>query len=145
MKFFLNLSFILSSFIFSSCASDTKNRDKGVGIGATAGAVIGGIIGHQTGRRNEGALLGAAFGGTLGGVAGARMDKQAKELEKIAETKRTEQGLVTKLKSDILFDTGKSSLKPTAQQNLKEMATIMKKYPENILTVNGTLICMIPC
>ncbi len=137
MKYFLPLSFILSLFLFNGCASDTKNRDKGVGIGATAGALIGGIIGHQTGKRNEGALIGAALGGTLGGVAGSRMDKQAKELEKIAETKRTEQGLVTKLKSDILFDTGKISLKPTAQQNLKEMATIMKKYPENILTVNG--------
>jgi outer membrane protein OmpA-like peptidoglycan-associated protein len=65
------------------------------------------------------------------------MDKQAKELEKIAETKRTEQGLVTKLKSDILFDTGKAELNPEAKNNLKEMAAIMKKYPENVLTVKG--------
>jgi outer membrane protein OmpA-like peptidoglycan-associated protein len=70
-------------------------------------------------------------------LTGRRMDQQAKELKKVAETKRTEQGLVTKLKSDILFDTGKSDLKPAAQTNLKEMADIMKKYPENVLTVNG--------
>jgi outer membrane protein OmpA-like peptidoglycan-associated protein len=109
----------------------------GAGIGAAAGAVVGGIIGHQSGHRNEGALIGAALGGTVGGVAGRRMDKQAKELAEIAETKRTDQGLITKLKSDILFDTGKSNLKPAAQNSLKQMADIMKKYPENVLTVQG--------
>jgi outer membrane protein OmpA-like peptidoglycan-associated protein len=119
------------------CSSENKKAEAGAGIGAAAGAVVGGIIGHQTGKRNEGALIGAALGGAIGGAAGHRMDQQAKELEKIAETKRTDQGLVTKLKSDILFDTGKSDLKPAAQANLKEMASIMKKYPENILTIQG--------
>jgi len=133
----LMIGVLLSTVLISGCASENKNTVAGAGIGAAAGAVVGGIIGHQTGNRNQGALIGAALGGTIGGVAGHRMDKQAKELEKIAETKRTEQGLVTKLKSDILFDTGKSDLKPAAHENLKQMATIMKKYPENILTVNG--------
>lgn len=123
----------------SGCAStdENKNMKMGAGIGAAAGAVVGGIIGHQTGKRNEGALIGAALGGAIGAHAGHRMDNQAKELEKIAETKRTEQGLVTKLKSDILFDSGKSDLKPAAHENLKKMAEIMKKYPENVLTVQG--------
>jgi len=48
-----------------------------------------------------------------------------------------EQGLITKLKSDILFDTGKSVLKPQAKSNLSEMASIMKKYPENVLSIYG--------
>ena len=73
----------------------------------------------------------------MGGTVGHRMDKQAKELEKIAETKRTEQGIVTKLKSDILFDSGKAELKPTANGNLSQMAAILKKYPENVLTIKG--------
>ncbi|MGZ5280136.1 MAG: OmpA family protein [Pseudobdellovibrionaceae bacterium] len=138
MKQRLIVTALLSTALVSGCASsENKNTAAGAGIGAAAGAVVGGIIGHQTGKRNEGALIGAALGGTIGGVAGHRMDKQAKELEKIAETKRTEQGLVTKLKSDILFDTGKSDLKPAAHDNLKQMATIMKKYPENVLTVQG--------
>jgi outer membrane protein OmpA-like peptidoglycan-associated protein len=123
----------------TSCSSmeENKNTAKGTGIGAAAGAILGGVIGHQTGKRNEGALIGAAVGAAIGGYAGKRMDKQAKELEKIAETKRTEQGLVSKLKSDILFDTGKSDLKPEAKKNLKDMAEIMKKYPENVLTIKG--------
>jgi outer membrane protein OmpA-like peptidoglycan-associated protein len=135
----LVISMTLFPFLMSvGCATDeNKNTTVGAGVGAAAGALVGGIIGHQTGRRNEGALIGAALGGTIGGVAGHRMDKQAKELAQIAETKRTDQGLITKLKSDILFDTGKSDLKPAAQDSLKKMADIMKKYPENILDVQG--------
>lgn len=128
---------LATGLFFSSCASDQKNTAKGAGIGAAAGAVAGAIIGHQSGNREKGAIAGALLGGALGGYVGNRMDKQAKELEKIAETKRTDQGLVTKLKSDILFDSGKSDLKPAAQSNLKQMADIMKKYPENILTIKG--------
>jgi outer membrane protein OmpA-like peptidoglycan-associated protein len=128
---------IVSGLAFSGCASDQKNTMKGAGIGVAAGAVAGAIIGHQSGNREKGAIAGALLGGAIGGYVGNRMDKQAKELEKIAETKRTEQGLVTKLKSDILFDTGKSDLKPQAQANLKQMAEIMKKYPENVLTIKG--------
>ena len=131
------LTGLATTLVFSGCASDEKNAQKGTGIGAAAGAIIGGVMGHQTGKRNEGALIGAALGAGLGRYAGQRMDKQAKELEKIAETKRTEQGLVTKLKSDILFDTGQADLKSTAKENLKQMASIMKKYPENVLTVKG--------
>lgn len=130
-------SLLISSLIFGCASKENKNTTMGAGIGATAGVVVGGIVGHQYGKRNEGALIGAALGGTIGGVAGRRMDQQAKELEKIAETKRTDQGLVTKLKSDILFDTGKSELKPAAKSNLKQMAGIMQKYPENVLTVQG--------
>lgn len=132
-------SLVALGLILSGCESmkENPNTAKGAGIGAAAGAVLGGVIGHQTGKRNEGALIGAALGAAVGGYAGKRMDKQAKELEKVAETKRTEQGLVSKMKSDILFDTGKSELKPEAKKNLSEMAAIMKKYPENVLTVKG--------
>ncbi len=127
------------SLLTSGCATDSanKNTTRGAGIGAATGVLAGGILGHQSGKRNEGALIGGAIGGLLGGYAGRRMDQQAQELEKVAETKRTDQGLISKLKSDILFDTGKSVLKPQAKTALKEMADVMKKYPENILSVNG--------
>ena len=135
-KSIISLS-LIAGLIFSGCASENKNTAKGAGIGAVAGGAIGAIIGHQTGNREKGALVGAMLGAGIGGYAGHRMDQQAKELEKIAETKRTEQGLITKLKSDILFETGKSNLKPEAKKNLTEMATIMKKYPENVLVIKG--------
>lgn len=122
----------------TGCATgENKNTVNKAGIGAGIGALAGAVIGHQTGKRNEGALIGAALGAGIGGVVGKRLDKQQKELEKIAETKRTEQGLITKLKSDILFDTGKADLKPAAKTNIADLAGIMKKYPENVLTIKG--------
>ena len=138
----LNLSSMLLlalTIILSSCQTAQENPDaaKGVGIGAAAGAVFGAVIGHQSGNREQGALIGAALGAGAGGVIGHRMDKQKKELEKIAETKRTEQGLITKLKSDILFDTGKSDLKPAAKESINQLSAIIKKYPENVLTIKG--------
>lgn len=114
------------------CSSENKRTMYGAGIGTAVGAGLGGIIGKE-----KGAIIGGVIGGGIGAYAGSRMDKQAKELEKIAETKRTEEGMVAKLKSDILFDTGKANLKSEAKTNLQQMAEIMKKYPENVLTIKG--------
>lgn len=125
--------------ILSGCASmsENPNTTKGVGIGAAAGGILGAIIGTNNGGSEKGAAIGAVLGGAAGGLIGKRMDNQAKELEKIAETKRTDAGLVTKLKSDILFETGKADLKDQAKGDLAQMATIMKKYPENVLAIKG--------
>lgn len=129
-----SLTFVLA-LGFLGCESAGKRTAIGAGAGAAVGGLAGAIIGHQSGNGDKGALIGAALGGALGGVIGNRMDKQAKDLEKIAETRRTDEGLVTKLKSDILFDTGKANLKNTAAIN--QMGAIIKKYPEDVLTVKG--------
>lgn len=120
--------------MLASCSSMKENKRAytGAGVGAAVGAGAGAILGKK-----KGAVIGAVAGGAIGSVIGHRMDKQAKELEKVAETKRTDEGLIAKMKSDILFDTGKAQLKPEAKDNIKEMAAIMKKYPENVLTING--------
>lgn len=131
------ITFTCITLAIAGCSSAGKNTAVGAGVGAAAGAAIGAIIGHQSGNRGKGALIGAALGGAAGSHIGYRMDKQAEELKKIAETKRTEQGIVTKLKSDILFDSGKADLKPAAISNLSQMAEILKKYPENVLTIKG--------
>lgn len=138
MKLFI-ISIITGSLVAGllGCESAGKKTAVGAGIGAAAGAVLGSVVGAQQGDKKKGALVGAALGAGLGGLIGNRLDKQAKELEKVAETKRTEQGIVTKLKSDILFDTGKSDLKPAAKTNITKLADILKKYPENVITVKG--------
>lgn len=130
----ISMTLFLSLFFLGACESMKENKRAytGAGVGAAAGAGVGAVLGKK-----KGAVIGAVAGGAIGSVVGHRMDKQAAELEKIAETKRTDQGLVTKLKSDILFDTGRASLKADAKNNLKEMAEIMKKYPENVLKING--------
>lgn len=130
-------AFVAFGALNAGCQDAGKKTAYGAGIGAAAGAAVGAVIGHQTGNRAGGALIGGALGGGLGGVVGNRLDKQAKELEAVAETKRTEQGVISKLKSDILFDTGKAQLKTAAVDNLGKMSSIMKKYPENVLTVKG--------
>lgn len=132
MKKMLIMSMSAILFLSGCASSENKNAYRGTAIGAVAGGAVGAVIGKE-----KGAIIGAGVGGIAGAYAGSRMDKQAKELKAIAETKRTEQGLVTKLKSDILFDTGKADLKPQAKNNLDQMAGIMKKYPENILAING--------
>lgn len=120
--------------ILSSCSSVKENKRTavGAGVGTAVGAGVGAVFG-----KGKGAVIGGVLGAAIGGYAGRRMDKQAKELEKIAETRRTDQGLITKLKSDITFPTGKASMKPEAKTHLRDMADIMKKYPENILTIKG--------
>ena len=130
----LAIIFTASCLSISGCETAGKKTAMGAGLGAAAGAVLGAAVSKD---KKKGALMGAALGASLGGTIGYRMDKQKKELEKIAETKRTEQGLITKLKSDILFDTGKSDLKSAAKQNIAKMAAIIKKYPEDVLTIKG--------
>lgn len=121
----------------TACQSLGDKTTKGAGIGAVAGGILGGVMGHQTGNRNAGAAIGAGVGVLLGGAVGRKMDKQAAELAKVAETKRTEEGIITKLKSDILFDSGRSELKAGAVTSINELAGILKKYPENRISVMG--------
>lgn len=119
------------------CESAGTKTAEGAGIGAAAGGLLGAVVGNQSGNAGKGALVGAVLGAGLGGLVGNRLDRQAKELEKVAETKRTDQGLITKLKSDILFEKGQANLKPAAIVNIGQLAAILKKYPENVITVRG--------
>ena len=127
----------LSLIIGTACTSPGKKTAIGAGAGAAGGALLGAVIGHQSGNSGKGALIGAAAGATVGGLVGNRLDKQAKELSQLAETKRTEHGIVTKLKNDILFDSGSAGLKAEAQQKISQIGAVIKKYPEDIVTVIG--------
>ncbi len=128
----------VSSALVTGCASsNNKDAEYGTGIGAAAGAALGAIVGNQSGHAGEGAALGAMLGGGMGALIGHRMDKQRQELAQIAQTRRTDQGLITQLNSDILFSSGKSDLKPGAKTNILQLAHIIKKYPEDVLTVRG--------
>ena len=124
--------------ILTGCAS-SQNKDAayGSGIGAAAGAALGAIVGNQSGHAGTGAALGALLGGGMGALIGHRMDKQRQELAQIAETRRTDQGLITQLKSDILFSSGHSMLKSGAKNNILQLASVIKKYPEDVLTIRG--------
>lgn len=136
MKIFMTLMLLAA---LGGCATNGEvdkngNTKKGAGLGAAIGAVAGALISKN---KQQGAILGGVVGGIAGGTYGKKLDKQAAELEEIAETQRTDQGIVTKLKGDITFETGKANVKTTAQSRVVEMANILKKYPENKITIIG--------
>lgn len=120
--------------------SNMSRKEKGAVIGATAGAVVGGVIGHQAGNTAVGAILGAAIGGAAGAIIGNYMDKQAAEIEKDIEGARVErvgEGIKITFKSGILFDVDKSDLKMQAKEELGQLATILNKYPDTDILVEG--------
>lgn len=129
--------FLVTSLALGACTSPGKKTAIGAGAGAAAGAAAGAIVGHQSGNRGKGALIGAAVGALAGGGIGNYLDKQTKELEAVAETKRTDHGIVTKLKGDILFDSGAATLKPAAKDQVSKLGEIIKKYPEDKLVIVG--------
>ncbi|MCB9092948.1 MAG: OmpA family protein [Halobacteriovoraceae bacterium] len=122
-------------YLLTSCATH-KRTATGAGIGVAAGAAAGAILAGK-GSEGKGAVIGGLLGGLIGGGVGAYLDKQAKELEQIAETKRTDDGIITKLKGDITFDVGKAEVTPEAKQRIAQLAAVIKKYPEDVLTVVG--------
>jgi outer membrane protein OmpA-like peptidoglycan-associated protein len=135
----LRILLMVSLLFCGSCATSPGQKTAvGAVVGAGIGAGLGAIIGQKTGgSKGQGAAIGAVLGGALGGTYGNRLDKQAKELAAIAETRRTENGIITKLQSDILFASGKDNLKSEAQNSLNQIADIIKKYPEDRLKVIG--------
>lgn len=116
----------------SACTSPGKRTGIGAAAGGLGGAAIGGAAGGW-----KGAAIGAGVGAIAGGAVGNRLDKQAKELEQVADAKRTDQGVMVNLKNDLLFETGKSDLKPEAIAQLSKVGDILTKYPEDRIQIHG--------
>jgi outer membrane protein OmpA-like peptidoglycan-associated protein len=60
----------------------------------------------------------------------------SEQLNKILETRDTARGLIVSM-SDVLFDTGKYSLKPGAREKLSKVAGILLAYPGLNIAVGG--------
>lgn len=117
-----------------------SRKAKGGAIGATAGGVVGGVIGHQTGNTTRGAIIGAAVGGTIGAVIGHQMDQQAKELQQNipgATVSRIGEGIAVTFASGLLYDFDSDVVRPAAQENLKNLAASLNKYPNTDLLIVG--------
>lgn len=123
---------ILVVFGSTACATAGKRTAIGGGAGALLGATMGALAGGK-----KGAVIGAGVGALAGGSVGLYLDKQAKELAAVAETKRTEDGILVEMKNDILFDTGSSDLKPEAVTQLGKVGDIMAKYSDNRVRIEG--------
>ncbi len=66
----------------------------------------------------------------------ALRDRLLKQLNTVLQTTETPRGLVINL-SDVLFDTGKYTLKPNTQISLAKVATILQLYPGLKVQVEG--------
>jgi outer membrane protein OmpA-like peptidoglycan-associated protein len=121
------------------CASMSK-KEKGAVIGAGAGAAAGAAIGSQAGNTLLGALIGAAVGGAAGAYIGNYMDNQAEEIERDIEgatVERVEEGIKITFDSGILFNVDEAALQVEAQSNLAKLATILNKYDDTKILIEG--------
>ncbi len=133
--------FVIAALAIGSLScSQWKKRDKGAAIGAATGAVVGGVIGNKAGNTAIGAIMGAVIGGAAGAYIGNQMDQQAEEMKndlKGAKIERIGEGIKITFESGILFDVDKSDLRAEAQTNLAKLATILNKYPDTDVLVEG--------
>ncbi|HNW60713.1 MAG TPA: OmpA family protein [bacterium] len=138
-KVFTYLLVVLLSLSIIACSSMNKTT-KGAAVGTAGGGAVGAVIGNQFGNSVLGAIIGAAVGGAAGAYIGNKMDKQAAEIEQQladAKVERVGEGIQVTLKSGLLFDSGKSVLKPAAQNDLAELATTLNKYSDTVLLIEG--------
>jgi outer membrane protein OmpA-like peptidoglycan-associated protein len=113
---------------------------EGAGIGTLAGAALGAVWGGARGDWAKGAMIGAASGAAIGGVTGGVMDRQAEEMRKAGiATERDKDGnmLITMSGESLKFDTGKASIQAAGKEELKKLASVIIKYPENRMAIGG--------
>ena len=148
MKKYL-LAVMIIALIMSGCAAMKENRKTtiGAGVGAIVGAGVGYAIGGGTG-----AGVGAVVGGLAGGGIGYMMDKQEREFKQalaesqareqnaiMQEVQREKDAIILTFKSDVLFDTDSSTIKPGAYSSgeIDRVAQILNKYPNSTIKVVG--------
>ncbi len=140
MKKWINLGITAVIIIGLIGCANFRKREQGALIGAAAGGALGGLIGHEAGNTAVGAILGAAVGGAAGAYIGNYMDKQADEMKadlEGAKIERVGEGIKITFDSGILFDVNKSNLRPQAMSNIQKLATILNKYPDTEILVEG--------
>lgn len=115
------------------CVTPGKRTATGAAAGAIVGAGVGGVAGGDW----EGAAIGAGAGAAAGAAVGNYLDKQARELEQVAETHRTDHGILLNLRSELLFETDSAVLTEDAITQLSRIGDILVKYPEDRIRIEG--------
>ncbi|HEY6101580.1 MAG TPA: OmpA family protein [Anaeromyxobacter sp.] len=126
------ISAALIVLLAGGCATAGRDTAIGAGVGGVAGAGIGALVGGK-----RGALIGLGVGALAGGSVGLYLDKQRKELEKVAEVKKTDNGLLVQMKNDILFDTNSDGVKSEGVTELAKVGDILAKYSDDRVRIEG--------
>lgn len=132
MKIHARTVVVTTLLLALGCETAGKRTAIGAGVGGAAGAGVGALLGGW-----KGAAIGAGVGILAGGSVGLYLDKQAKDLEKVAEVKRTENGLLVQMKGDILFDTDSAVAKEDSVERLGKVGDILAKYSDDRVRVEG--------
>ena len=135
-----NLMIAIGVISFLAMGCNATRSQKGAVIGGTAGAVGGTIIGKAAGNKTLGTILGAVIGGTAGAIIGRDMDKQAEDIKTDipgAKVERVEEGIKVEFNEKILFDFSKSDIGDAAKVNLNKLVTVLNKYPNTNIEVQG--------
>ena len=153
MKTFKNIGLMALVVVFlvgmTGCEAtkNANNKQKGAVIGAAGGAILGAIIGNNAGKGGNGevgAVIGGVVGGAAGVLIGAKMDKQAQEIEEEipgAKVERVDDGIVITFdeNSGVYFDTNKYNINAASQQTLDKLAGVLMEYTDtNVLVVGHT-------
>lgn len=140
MKHLKNLIFAMPVAAFLIMGCNATKSQKGAVIGGTAGAVGGTIIGKAAGNKTLGTIIGAAVGGTAGAIIGRDMDKQAEDIKTAvpnANVERVDEGIRVEFNEKILFEFSKADLGAAARKSLNDLVTILNKYPNTNIEVQG--------
>lgn len=140
MKHLKNLIFALPLFAFIMMGCNATRTQKGAAIGGAAGAVGGNIIGRAAGNSTLGTIIGAVVGGGAGAIIGRDMDKQAEQIKNDipgAKVERVDEGIKVEFNEKILFAFSKSDLGDSAKNNLNKLVTILNKYPNTNIEIQG--------
>jgi len=113
-----------------------SRAQKGALLGGAAGAGAGAAVSDDD---TKGAVIGGAAGALIGGLIGSYLDNQAREMEEIegAEVSREGDQLQVTFDSAILFDHDSSALKAASQDQLREVAGVLSRYPDTDIMVLG--------
>lgn len=139
---------LAASFATAGCQTQDAYTDETKTSNATKGAIIGGLggaaVGALTNRHDAGknALIGAGIGAAAGGAIGYYMDRQEEELRKELRSagvsvERRGDTIVLNMQDDVLFPAGASALEPRANEVIRAVAIVLKKYRDTSVNVNG--------
>ncbi len=138
---------LLLSLTNCKVTQNANNKQKGAVIGATSGAVLGAILGNNVGKGGKselGAVIGGVVGGTAGVLIGAKMDKQAQEIEEEipgATVERVDDSIVITFdeNSGVYFATNKFDINGSSQETLDKLVGVFREHDQtNILVVGHT-------
>ena len=135
-----NVTLLATMLVVSSGCASLNRKEKGAAIGAAAGGAAGAAVGRANGSTAKGAILGAIVGGAAGAIIGHQMDQQAKELKLEipgATIERVGEGIQVTFASGLLYDFDSDAIRSDAAQNLQNLATSLKKYPNTSLLIVG--------